>query len=497
MNRAERRQQKKLARTKKKASGRRSAPVAAGGAQTENSVLRKADQLFRQGSTSEAAAICHQVLETNGEDAAANNLLGLIESRAGNLESALELLTKAIANAPENAAYRENIAIVLHRLGQHGEAVASCKEALAINPKSSAAHYYIGHASLALGQPEDAVQSYRRALALKPGWAEAHSNLGSALRQMGRRQEAAVSYQTAISIKSDSPGMHSNLGHVLRELGRLDDAVVSYRKALALDPSLVIPRVQIARTKSYTEYDDDLQTMERMWSDADTSEEQRMQLAFGLGKAFEDLKQFEKAIGFFTAGNELWRGLHGQRAVKKKVGLVNLTNVVDLVSNKRSPDFVRREANFNFMKKTFDSGLFAQHRDTGCADETPIFIVGMPRSGTTLVEQILASHSRVHGAGELGHLTDIAGGFLSGFSGKNPERGDAKKRPRQLRADRQRLRRGAQAARRDCVVHYRQDAGKFRFCRADQAGPTQCENRSLPPRRARHVYVDIQAAVYG
>ena len=122
--------------------------------------------------------------------------------------------------------------------------------------------------------------------------------------------------------------------------------------------------------------------MEQAYAKSATNDEQRMHLAFGLGKAFEDLHQYEKAFSFFAEGNSIKR---------------------------RSYSYTVDDRG-NFFKKleeVFDSSLFAKHQGTGCDDETPLFILGMPRSGTTLVEQILASHRHVHGAGELRTLKRI------------------------------------------------------------------------------------------
>ena len=122
------------------------------------------------------------------------------------------------------------------------------------------------------------------------------------------------------------------------------------------------------------------------------SDEQRMHLAFGLGKAFEDLHQYEKAFSFFAEGNSIKRGSYSYSI----------------------------DDHGNFFKKleeAFDSSLFAKYQGRGCDDETPIFILGMPRSGTTLVEQILASHRQVHGAGELGTLGRIVSSYFDKRNG--------------------------------------------------------------------------------
>ncbi len=139
---------------------------------------------------------------------------------------------------------------------------------------------------------------------------------------------------------------------------------------------------QLASLKKFSEYDHDVKAMEEAWATPDLSDEQRMQLAFGLGKSFDDLRRYEKAFRFFSAGNDIKRGTYNFSVE-------------------------HAENNFGMIKKLFTIDMFADHRLAGASDETPIFILGMPRSGTSLVEQILASHPKVHGGGELDYLKNV------------------------------------------------------------------------------------------
>ncbi len=231
--------------------------------------------------------------------------------------------------------------------------------------------------------PDEAVASYNKALAIKPDYAEAHSNLGNALKDLGKLDEAVASYNKALAIKPDYAEAYSNLGNALQSLGKLDDAVASYHKALAIKPDYAEAHRHLARVKKYSENDEDIRSMEQNYANLEINDEQRMHLAFGLGKAFEDLQQYEKAFDFFVEGNTLRR-----KAYRYSV----------------DDDAVF----FNKIKKALNTSFFAKHQHTGYKGERPpIFILGMPRSGTTLVEQILASHPQVHGAGELETLRQI------------------------------------------------------------------------------------------
>ena len=272
-------------------------------------------------------------------------------------------------------------------MGKNNIAVDLITKALAIKPDYAEAHINLGNALQELGKLDEAVASYRKALAIKPEFAEAHNNLGNALQDLGKLDEAFASYHKALAIKPDYAEAHNNIGTALQELGRSDEAAASYHKALAIRPDYVEAHRHLARVRTFSEYDDDIKAMEDTYAMPGLSDEKRMHLAFALGKSFEDLRQYEKAFGFFLTGN----------AIKRAIYEFSIESV---------------EKNFEHLKKLFTKNLFSKHRGAGWSDETPIFVLGMPRSGTTLVEQILASHPNVHGAGELDYLNRIVTAYF-------------------------------------------------------------------------------------
>ncbi len=306
----------------------------------------------------EAETIYRQVLDINPDHADANHLLGVLLYQVGNHAQAVDLISRAIAMAPDQPLYHSNLGAALQELGRL----------------------------------EGAVASYRKALAIKPDYAAAHNNLGNAHRNLGRPEEAIASYYKALAIKPDCAEVHSNLGHAFRDWGRLEDTVASYREALAIKPDYAEAHRNMAYIKKHSKYDDDVKAMEETYARPDISDKERMHLAFGLGKAFEDLQQYEKAFDFFLEGNTIKRWTQGYPIEEQEIF-------------------------FNELKEVFDSSLFEKYQSVGCKDEAPIFILGMPRSGTTLVEQILASHPHVHGAGEIGTLSQVASNRFTGLTG--------------------------------------------------------------------------------
>ena len=184
------------------------------------------------------------------------------------------------------------------------------------------------------------------------------------------------------------------VGTAHQELGRRDEALASYHEAIAIRPDYAEAHRHLSHAKTFTEYDNDIKAMEETYATSGVSDEQRMHLAFGLGKAFEDLREYEKAFGYFLSGNALKRATH-------EFAIENV------------------EKNFGYLKKLFTKRLYSRKQDGGVDEKSPIFVLGMPRSGTSLVEQILASHPRVHGAGELNFLSQIIASrfnFIDGAS---------------------------------------------------------------------------------
>ncbi len=334
------------------------------------------------GKPDKAVANYHKALSINPDYTEAHSNLGNALSELGLLDAAVASYYKALAINPDYTEAHNNLGNALQDLGKLDEAVASYSKALQINPDYTEAHNNLGNVLRELGRLDEAVASYNKALQINPDSAEAHNNLGNVLQDLGKLDEAVASYNKALQINPDSAEAHNNLGNALRELGKLDEAIACYHKALQINPDYGEAHRHLAYVKKFTKYDDDIKVMEEVYARSDVSDQQRMHLAFALGKAFEDLHQHEKAFGLYLTGNTIKRGTYEysiKAAAKTIEGLTEL----------------------------FTTKLFNEHKTAGSSDETPIFILGMPRSGTTLVEQILASHTNVYGAGELNHLSRI------------------------------------------------------------------------------------------
>jgi tetratricopeptide (TPR) repeat protein len=227
-----------------------------------------------------------------------------------------------------------------------------------------------GVIALQCGDHLAAVRWIGRAIASKPDVADYHSNLGAALHALGRLEPAAAAFTKAIGLNSPRVETHHNLGVVLREVGRADEALTAFQGAIRLRPDQGEAHYNVGLLGGKT----DISLMEAIHGMPGLSAKDRTLFCFALGKAYEDLGQVEKSFGFYAEGNALRKAELGYAAARDR----------SLFDRIRQHYSVPPAAN-----------------EIPASRPRPVFIVGMPRSGTSLVEQILASHSDVFGAGEL------------------------------------------------------------------------------------------------
>ena len=336
----------------------------------------------------------------------------------GQLDDAVKDYEKALALKPDYAEAQYNLGITHRELGQIDAAIKSYKQALAIKPDYFGAHNNLGNIFLELGQIDEAADCFEWAVAYKPDYAEAHNNLGVVNRERDQVNEAIKNFEKAISIKPDYFQAHSNLGNsfqlinqldaavkcyekslainpdytlvyvniglVHQEKGQIDDAIKKYEKALAINPNHVLAYYNLSAIKQYTMSDTQIAQMQSLLSTGRLTLSERIHLCFSLAKVNEKLEN----------QNELFEFLHeGNRLRKEEIGY-SLDKSQSLSSNVRQ------------LFSSFHSD-FEQSQSFEPSTIRPIFIVGMPRSGTTLVEQIIASHNQVYGAGELTTLPTI------------------------------------------------------------------------------------------
>lgn len=372
----------------------------------------------------EPALVSQQrIAELLPHSAAAHNNLGNDLADAGRLEEASASYRRALQLHPDFPEAHYNLGNVQLDGGQYQAASASYQRAVDLRPDYAEAWNQWGSAARALGQLPEALVRHQRALALQPEFAEAHHALGVVLRDLDRLDEAVESYRRAALLAPDGAGLHRDLAVALRLQGRSDDAEASLRRALAIDPNSSASFVVLAETHAdrgrFGEAEELLRralaleptsadalagiTRLRRMTPADgewLAQAQRLAerglpprrevpLRYAIGKYFDDVGDYAPAFAQFRRANELTRSFHAP------FNRQQLTRAVDA------------------CLVEFGSRAAAPAQPGGAhspARQQPVFVVGMPRSGTSLAEQILASHSEVFGAGELSYWNRAAVG---------------------------------------------------------------------------------------
>ena len=309
-----------------------------------------------------------------------HNNLGLALRDQGKPSDAVAHYERALALMPDYAMAHNNLANALKDQGRLADAVAHYERALALKPDFALAHYNLSNVLRDQGKLADAVAHYGRALALKPDFAEAHCNLGNALRDQGKLADAVAHYERALAFKPDYAMAHYNLGTALHDLGRFEEAQSACERAIELMPTSGRHYRALVSMRRVVTGDRYLAAMEKLAQDMPSLPmEDQKELHFALGKAYADLSQHEGSFRHFLEGN----------ALKRREFVYDEPAALEL---------------FDRIRAVFNVDLMHSKRGHGDISTAPIFIVGMPRSGTTLIEQILATHPQVFGAGELEHF---------------------------------------------------------------------------------------------
>lgn len=314
----------------------------------------------------------------------------------GRLDDAVVSYRRALKIKPDYTDVHCNLGNVLKDLGQFDLAIASYLQALSLKPNDAELHYNLAIALKELGHLDKAVSSYRRALEIKPDYADAYFNLGNAQRDLTQSEAAAVCYRRALEIDPGYNDALLGLGDLYMTDGNMDGAEKLYQQVLANDAGNISARFCLAQVKKVEAGDENLVALEAavlrsLQPGNQLPDKTAIKLHFALGKSYDDSKQYDKAFPHFLEGCRLKRA------------------TIEYDANKAAQ-------NFELIMRTFDQKTLERLRGGGNMSSRPIFVLGMPRSGTTLTEQIIASHPDVYGAGELPDMLSIANRPVKGAS---------------------------------------------------------------------------------
>jgi tetratricopeptide (TPR) repeat protein len=375
----------------------------------------KAEMLFRR------------VLLLDPNEAQAHNWLGVLCQNKGESAKALQHLKQAAALGPMSAELANNFGIVYLAIGNFDAAQDHFEKAISLNPRLPAAHYSLGLVHKNRHQPEPAIAQFKKAVALAPDYTAARMALADVLGEYGRKKEAEAQYEKIVAYYPSPSEAHRDLAIALYEsgrldeaafhlrevfthvpwsaegfnktgvmcanLGRFDEAVTYFKSALAMKPDFADALYRMATYSKELSNQNGVARIKSLLA-IERPAEERVLLHFALGKIFDDLGDYAHAFGSYRAGNEILDAAAGF-------------------------DEVAWESKIDRLIAAFTADFFAARSSFENPSRQPIFIFGMPRSGTTLVEQIIAAHPEVAAGGELPTVPAIVESLPKRFGLRN------------------------------------------------------------------------------
>jgi tetratricopeptide (TPR) repeat protein len=319
----------------------------------------------------------------------AHNNLGLVLSGLGRGTEAIASYREALRLNPGYVEALANLAQLLPEYGQRREAMALFARAIDLDPRRADTHNHFGNLLFEFRRFEDAEASHRRALALAPRDAAVHADLGAALRMQGNAADAERSCRAALAIDPDCVAALLLLGELRADRGQFAEAEEFFRRIIAIDPGYPFAYFSLATNRRMTRHEPVwLAGLEALLAKP-LPLRHEISLRYALGKYHDDIRQYDEAFGQYLQANELTRRYGVQY------------------------DRQRLTARVDRLMQTFSAASIRDVQPGGHDSERPVFIVGMPRSGTSLCEQILASHPAVFGAGELAYWPRALASFES------------------------------------------------------------------------------------
>ena len=349
--------------------------------------------LVKQDKADEADDIVKKFFENN-ED---YGLLykGVRHLHASRYRKAEDAFKKLLIEDENNIDALRFMGILAFKSGNHDIAEAMLTKALRLDPTYSLVWANLAQVYSVTGQLDKAKKSFKNILNMEPRngliWAE----YGTVLTKLANYEESKDAYLKALDFKSDSPRVHLSLGHVYKTMGEIENSIDSYKNTIIQNKLSGEAYWSLANLKTYSFSENEIKVMEETLK-ADMSDIERSQMHFALGKAYEVKKDFDNSFNNYFKGNEV------------KKGLTKYSSDDTTDNTKRILDFFNLENIRDFSKSL-------------TVNQDPIFVLGMPRSGSTLVDQIISSHSQVDGTQELPNIIKIASELNSNNQNTYPE----------------------------------------------------------------------------
>jgi Flp pilus assembly protein TadD len=313
--------------------------------------------------------------------APAHHNLGNALRAMGRLVDARSAYLEAIRLDENLALSHAHLGLVLQQDGQLSDGLVWLKQAVELEPSRADLWEFLADLYMELEEFTEAVPCWEKALALEPERPSAHSGLGWALHEEGRSAEAGKAFRRALQLRPDFAAARMSLGGLHEESGEMAEAETAFREALDLQPTFALPHARLATLLRGKLSEADLSALEGRLADPKLADGPRARLLFALSHVLDGRGEFARAAECMQLANALSVAM--ARKQKREYAPIDHERFVDKLLLAFGPDF------------------YSRARGAGSDTRLPVFVFGLPRSGTTLVEQVLASHSRVYGAGEL------------------------------------------------------------------------------------------------
>ena len=347
--------------------------------------------LYTHGNFEEAIDAIKDLNEKYPNEPILFNIVGACYKSLGQLDAALKMFEIAVTINPNYAEAYYNLGLVARGKDNFNLAIKSYRSAISIQPNYPDAHNKLGNIFKELDRLNDAIESYEWAIAYKHDFFQAQNNLGLAHCQINQHLLAIKYFEEAIRINPEYLDAHFNLAITFKELGQKDKAISFFERVIQIDSNNCEAYRNLATSKTFLEDDSEIKAMELLIKQKNLVVNDEISLNFALAKVYEDLGNLSKQFEFLDKGNQL----------RKKD--INYSLEKD-------------QARFLLIKKIFKSSPSPLKINRNSSIIRPIFILGMPRSGTSLVEQIISSHQDVYGAGELKSIASCSSPLLNQFA---------------------------------------------------------------------------------
>ena len=306
--------------------------------------------------------------------------------KSGNLKEAF-LLTEKLIESNKKIVFLYNLmGLILMAQQKFKESQLYFEKGLKIDPKFAIIYSNLGLLHFSNKSEENLIKAenyYKKAISINEKLPETYNNLGNLYNYLNNHEESISCYKKAIILNPKSPQAHYNLANIYISIGNIDEAKRSLQESINLYPNFYHAHRSLSRIIKYSKNDKHYEILKKLYNNfKDNNNEGKIIISFALGKASDDLKNYNDAYSYYKEANYLYR---------KRINF----------------SIKNEELKFNIIKKNFNKELFRKFEGSSSNKKTPIFIVGMPRSGTTLVEQILSSHSKIFGGDEVEFIPEL------------------------------------------------------------------------------------------